>query len=150
MAHPHPTTPPTLYLNIPTSSPTDSLVFFNALGFTNVPEYSDEQTKSFSLPAPNDSVCVMVHGHSRFKTFMRPTAEIPDAKKTTEVLFSISVKTKEEVDQWLAKAVEAGGEKDPYVMEGYGEACGMYTRSFGDLDGHVWEVCAMIGQCGGQ
>jgi hypothetical protein len=34
-------------------------------------------------------------------------------------------------------------------MEGFGEGMGMYVRSWEDLDGHVWEACAMLGGPGG-
>ena len=137
-------TAPTLYLNIPTTNPDASLKFFTALGFDPVPEYSDADTKAFRLPAPNSTVCVMSHSHKRFKEFMRPGTEVGDATKTTEVLISLSAEKKEDVDAWIAKAVTAGGSADPFTMPGYGAECGMYTRSFADLDGHIWEVVAMV------
>lgn len=139
------TATPTLYLNIHTTSPSASAAFFTALNFSPVPAYSDTQTQSLRLPAPNSSICLMLHDHARFKTFIRPGTEPNDARKTTEVLFSIAAETKDEVDGWVERAVGAGGEADPYVMEGHGEGMGMYVRSFGDLDGHVWEVVAMTG-----
>lgn len=82
----------------------------------------------------------MVHAHDRFKEFIRPGSSISDANESTEALFAMFVDTKEEVDERLGKAVEAGGVKDPYVMEDFGKGCGMYSRSFADLDGHIWEV----------
>jgi len=90
----------------------------------------------------------MVHSHERFKTFIRPGTDVNDARKNTEVLFSIAAETKAQVDEWVDLAVKAGGEADPYVMEGNGASMGMYVRSFGDLDGHIWEVVAVVG--GGQ
>jgi len=142
------TAAPSLYLNIPTSDPEASLQFFTAIGFETIKEYTDGETKSFRLPAPNNSVCVMVHGHKRFKEFMRPATEITDATKTTEVLISLAVNRKEVVDEWVAKVVAAGGTADPYTLEGYGQGMNMYTRSFADLDGHIWEAVAMLGTPG--
>jgi uncharacterized protein len=139
---------PTFYLNIHTSDPSAAADFFTALGFPAVPEYSDAETKSFRLPAPNSSMCLMLHAHKRMKSFMRPNTEVNDATKTTEALFSLAAEKKEEVDEMLGKAVKAGGTADPYVMKDYGADCGMYSRSFADLDGHIWEVVAMVG--GGQ
>lgn len=144
--------PPTLYLNIPTSNPEASLEFFTALGFEPVLEYSDTDTKAFRLPAPNSTVCVMSHSHKRFKEFMRPGTEVSDATKSTEVLISLSAEKKEDVDVCIAKAVAAGGSADPFTMPEYGAECGMYSRSFADLDGHIWEVVAMLAGglgCGG-
>lgn len=146
--------PPSFYLNIHTVSPSTSLTFFTSLGFTPIPAFSDEQTSALLLPAPNISIGLMLHAPSRFKQFMRPGTEINDATKTTEALFSLAVDTKEEVDTFLEKVVAAGGGKDPYKMgEDYGESCGMYTRSWTDLDGHLWEVVAVpkgFDGCGGE
>lgn len=131
---------PTIFLNTTAANPSASAAFYTALGFISLPTWSDDSSKSFTLPSPNQRVCVMVHSHDRFKEFIRPGSSISDAHRVTETLFSVAVDTREEVDEWLNKAVEAGGQKDPYVMEGFGKSCGMYTRSFADLDGHIWEV----------
>jgi len=144
----HPKQAPTFYLNTHTADPEAGLTFFIALGFTPITEYSDPETKAFRLPEPNSSICLMLHGPNRFKIFIRPGTESNDATKTTEALFSLCVDKKELVDEVLAKAVEAGGTADPYKLEDYGESCGMYTRSFADLDGHIWEVVAMAGTAG--
>ncbi|RYP19911.1 hypothetical protein DL765_003059 [Monosporascus sp. GIB2] len=143
---------PGFYLNLATADPVAAAAFFTALGFTPSPLWSDEQTKSFRLPSPNEQICLMIHGPSRFKEFMRPNTDIVDAKKATEALFSINLETREEVDEWLARVTKAGGTLDPYKIKGYGEDMGMYSRSFADLDGHIWEVLAMINggpSCGG-
>lgn len=133
--------PPTFYLNLHTASPSASQTFYTAIGFTPVPEYTDEATRSFRLPAPNNAICLMIHdAQKRFKEFIRPGTDTNDAKKTTEALFSIAVNEKEKVDEMLRKAEEAGGEKDPFVMEGYGQGMSMYSRSFADVDGHIWEA----------
>jgi predicted lactoylglutathione lyase len=86
----------------------------------------------------------MVHGASRFKEFIRPGSVIVDAKTSTEALFSIQLQGREQVDQWLEKAVEAGGSLDPFTMKDHGKDMGMYSRSFADVDGHIWEVMTML------
>ncbi|GAB1317919.1 hypothetical protein MFIFM68171_08129 [Madurella fahalii] len=134
---------PTFFLNLHTADPEASLQFFTAVGFTPVPEYSDAQTKTLRLPAPNDALCLMLHAHKRFKEFIRPGTETNDATKTTEALITLGVSKKELVDEAIEKAVKAGGSPDPFVMEGYGQGMGMYSRSFADLDGHIWEVAFM-------
>jgi len=139
------TPPPTLYLNFASADPSAAGIFFASLGFTPIKAYSDETTKTFFLPAPNNTVALMIHGHSRFKEFIRPGTAIVDAKSTSECLFTLAVEKKEDVDACLGKAVAAGGAADPFVMKDYGAECGMYSRSFADLDGHIWEVVAMIG-----
>ncbi|KAJ6782677.1 hypothetical protein PWT90_02439 [Aphanocladium album] len=144
--HTSPANPPTFYLNIHTADPSKAEAFFKAVGLIFITEYSDEKSKSFRLPSPNENVAVMVHAHARFQEFIRPNSEITNAHKATESLFSISVDKKEDVDSWIKKAEAAGGAADPYTMENYGAGCGMYTRSFSDLDGHIWEVLAMLKQ----
>jgi len=134
---------PGFYLNLATADPAAAAAFFTALGFAPY-AWNDDQTKSFRLPSPNEQICLMIHGPGRFKEFMRPDTDIVDAKKATEALFSIKLETREEVDEWLARVTKAGGTLDPYKIKGYGEDMGMYSRSFTDLDGHIWEVLAMI------
>lgn len=131
---------PSFFLNITTTNAPAAASFYTALNFTPVAAYSDDSTKTFTLPAPNQNICLMIHVHDRFKSFMRSGDDIPDPLKTTQALFSMSVDTQAKVDEWLDKAHGAGGKKDPYVMEGYGKDCGMYSRSFTDVDGHIWEV----------
>lgn len=139
--------PPSFYLNTHAADADAAAAFFTTLGFTHVPKYSDDKTKSFRLPAPNNNICLMTHAHDRFKMFMRPKTDVNDATKTTECLFSVAVDSKEKVDEWVSTAVKAGGTADPYIFPEYGAECGMYTRSFADLDGHIWEVTHMYGTC---
>lgn len=134
---------PTFFLNLHTADPEASLQFFTAIGFTPVPQYSDDKTKTLRFPAPNDALCLMLHAHARFKEFIRPGTDVNDATKTTEALMTLGVSKKELVDEAIDKAVRAGGSPDPFVMEGYGQGMGMYSRSFADLDGHIWEVAFM-------
>ncbi|KAF4446796.1 hypothetical protein F53441_9601 [Fusarium austroafricanum] len=141
---------PSFYLNVQTSDPNAGLEFYTALGFVSVKEYSDDKTKAFRLPGPNHNICLMIHANARFTSFIRPGTQATDPTKMTESLFSIAVEDKEAVDKWLSKAVEAGGIADPYIFPNYGAECGMYTRSFADLDGHIWEIVATIGSCGGE
>ena len=72
-----------------------------------------------------------------FKTFIKK--EISDASKTTEVLTAISVESRAQVDEMADKALQLGGSpnKDP---QDHGW---MYSRSFQDPDGHIWELLYM-------
>lgn len=139
-----PETMPSFFLNISTNNPAAASSFFKALGFSPHPGWSDEATKTFLLPKPNDNICLMVHAPSRFGKFIRPGSAIVDAKTSTEALFSIQLRDREQVDQWLDNAIRAGGDPDPYTMKEYGKDMGMYSRSFADIDGHIWEVMTML------
>ena len=64
-----------------------------------------------------------------------------DAKKSTEVLICLSCESRAEVDELVAKAVKAGG-STPSDKQDHGF---MYSHSFEDLDGHIWELVHMSG-----
>ncbi|KAK4182996.1 hypothetical protein QBC35DRAFT_394829 [Podospora australis] len=136
--------PPSFFLNLPTGSITNATAFFLALSFSHIKEWSDDKTVAFRLPGCNSNICLMVNDHSRMQEFMRPGSTIADANTTTEALFSFMAVDKNEVEDWVKKAVAAGGKADPYTLPGYGGEMGMYNRSFADLDGHIWEACSMV------
>lgn len=86
----------------------------------------------------------MIHSTSRFEEFIRPGSEITQAKKSTGAIYTLGVSSKDHVDGLLDKAEKAGGKKDPFEMKEYGKSLGIYTRSFEDLDGHIWEATTML------
>lgn len=59
-----------------------------------------------------------------------------------EVITCFSVDSKEQVEALIDKAKKAGGQT-PRAPLDYGI---MYSRSFEDLDGHVWEVVSYSGE----
>lgn len=69
-----------------------------------------------------------------FKSFT--PKEIANAKKSTEVLVALEVRSREEVDDMVNKAIKAGG-KEPRALQDHGY---MYGRSFEDIKGHIWEI----------
>ncbi|KAH6640332.1 Glyoxalase/Bleomycin resistance protein/Dihydroxybiphenyl dioxygenase [Chaetomium tenue] len=137
---------PTFFLNLPTTSLPPATTFYTTLGFTPVPAWTSPTTAVFLLPAPNQHICLMLHTQACFQQFIRPGSAVADARATQQTLFSIGCRDREGVDAWLERVEGAGGKRDPYVMEGFGEGEGMYVRSWEDLDGHVWEgVCLLDG-----
>jgi predicted lactoylglutathione lyase len=86
----------------------------------------------------------MLHSTSRFGEFIRHGSDIVNAKKVTGAIYTLGVASRDDVDGLLEKAEKAGGKKDPFEMEEYGKAMGLYTRSFEDLDGHIWEATTML------
>ncbi len=81
---------------------------------------------------------MMLFTEPAFKTFTRN--EIVNTKQGTEVLLSIDVESREEVDEMAAKAVKAGGTlyAEPGDNQGW-----MYGCGFADPDGHRWNVLYM-------
>ena len=111
-----------------------SVEFFTRLGFTFDPRFTDEQATCMVV---SDEAFVMLLVQSRFTDFT--TKELCDPRTQTEAIMAVSAESREEVDQFADKALEAGGTpaNDPMEMES------MYGRSFHDPDGHLWEVVWM-------
>ena len=65
--------------------------------------------------------------------------EINNALESSEVIFAISVESREEVDEMINNVIKAGG-IEPRESQDHGW---MYGRSFQDIDGHLWEVFFM-------
>lgn len=123
-----------IYINLPVKDLNKSVDFFTKLGFSFHPEMTDEKATCM-IVGPN--IYVMLLTEPFFKTFTKK--ELADATKNTEVIVAISADSRQEVNDVVNKALEAGGtaSNDPMDNE-Y-----MYLWSFQDLDGHLWEVMAM-------
>jgi len=106
--------------------------FFTDIGFTINPQFTDEKAACVVI---SEDIYAMILREEFFKTFI-PKKEITDATKTTEVLVALSAESKEAVNEMADKALTAGASKlrEP---EDHGF---MYSRSFQDPDGHIWEV----------
>ncbi|MBT2512097.1 VOC family protein [Arthrobacter sp. ISL-30] len=123
-----------LFVNLPVKDLDKSVEFFTALGFSFNPDYTDENATCMIL---NDNAFVMLLVEKFFQTFTnKPVA---DARASTEVLMAISTDSRDEVDDMVRKALEAGGSPSNEPQDlGF-----MYSQSFQDLDGHQWEVLWM-------
>ena len=80
----------------------------------------------------------MLLTHEKFSSFTERA--IPDAHKTAQVLICISADSRAEVDRLVEAAGTHGGTADPNHPVEYPF---MYSRSFADPDGHIWEVMWM-------
>lgn len=125
-----------IFLNLPVADLARSVAFFEALGFTRKPEFSDDTGAGLVI---SDTIWLMLTTHARFKTFT--PKEVCDTSRAVEVLISLSCDSKAEVDALVAKALAAGGSTyDQPEDLGF-----MYSHSFVDLDGHGWGVLYMPG-----
>lgn len=124
------------WINLPVKDVNKSKEFFTKLGFSFDPCHSSSD-EAASMVIGNKNVVVMLFKDSMFKNF--PKNEIADVKQGTEVLLNIDAETREEVDEMLKKALEAGG-----TIYGEPEEQGwLYGGGFADLDGHRWNVLYM-------
>jgi uncharacterized protein len=123
-----------IFVNLPVSDLSKSVEFFTALGFTFNPDYTDENATCMII---NDDAYVMLLVEGFFKTFT--SKDIVDARRSTEVIMAFSADSREGVDGLYHKAIDAGGSSSQPAQD-YGF---MYSRSFQDPDGHLWEVMWM-------
>lgn len=123
----------TIFINLPATDVAASTAFYQRLGFTKEPNFSNEQA---SMMVWSDEIRVMILAHEFYSTFT--SKPIADSHRSSQVLLCLSADSKAGVDQMVATAEAAGGRPDPGPKQEMGEM--MYGRSFEDPDGHHWEV----------
>ena len=125
-----------IFVNLPVEDLPASRAFFTALGFEFNSDFSDA---SCACMVVDRNIFVMLLVLERFGHFV--IGRIADATAGTEVITCLSAKSREEVDETVARAIAAGGRPwQPQVEDGP-----VYGGSFQDLDGHVWELVHMAG-----
>jgi len=123
-----------IFVNLPVKDLKRSIGFFTALGFTFDPRFTDENATCMII---GENIYAMLLVESFFNTFTGKA--VSDAAKTTEVLTALSLGTRDEVDNIADKALASGGSPNMDPQDhGW-----MYSRSFQDLDGHIWELLYM-------
>jgi predicted lactoylglutathione lyase len=120
-----------IFLNLPVTDLPRSMKFYEAVGFTNNPMFTNEQAASMMW---SDEIVVMLLTHDFWKTFT--SKAIPDAHKSAQVLLCLSHDSQASVNAIVDQAVAAGGKPEPTPTQDMGF---MYGRSFEDPDGHIWE-----------
>jgi len=120
-----------IFVNLPVTDLKRSMAFYEAVGFTNNPHFTNDQAAAMAW---SDTIVVMLLTHDFWKTFSDRT--IPDAHTSAQVFLCLSHDSREEVDAIVAKAGAAGGKPEPTPTQDHGF---MYGSSFEDPDGHIWE-----------
>lgn len=123
-----------IFVNLPVENLDRSVEFFTHLGFTFNQQFTDENATCMII---SDSIYAMLLVKPYFKGFTKK--ELPDTTTESEVIVALSADTRATVDELADKAIEAGAKitNDPSDL-GF-----MYSRSFQDLDGHLWEIFYM-------
>jgi uncharacterized protein len=123
-----------IFVNLAVRDLKKSTDFFDRLGFTFNPQFTDETAACMIV---SEDIYVMLLTESKFKSFT--PKQVCDATKSTEVLVCLSAGSRNEVNDLVRKAVAAGAKtyKEP---EDHGF---MYGHGFQDLDGHIWELAFM-------
>ena len=124
-----------IFINLPVTDLDRSKAFYEAVGATNNPGFTDETAACMVL---SETIHVMLLTHDKWRQFTdRP---IVDARQQAQVLLCVSEESREAVIAKVDKAASAGGQPDPTPSQDYGF---MFGRSFEDPDGHIWEVMWM-------
>lgn len=123
-----------IFVNLPVKDLPRSRAFFESLGYHFNPQFSNDQGACLVI---SDTIFAMLLTEPFFQTFTKKP--ISDAKKSTEVLICLSCESRKQVDELVAKALQAGGTA-PNAPQDHGF---MYGHGFEDLDGHVWELTHM-------
>jgi uncharacterized protein len=123
-----------IFVNLPVKDLTRSVEFFTKLGFGFDEQYTDETATCMIV---SDDIFVMLLTEEKFQTFT--PKKICDAGKFTEVLVCLSLESRANIEEMVAKAVAGGGSTYNEPQDhGF-----MYAHGFQDLDGHIWELIYM-------
>lgn len=122
-----------IFVNLPVSDLARSTAFYEALGFTKNPDFSDDNASAMVW---TDEIYVMLLKHDFYKNFLRGK-EIADTAKTSGVLLALSLDSKEAVQQFADTAKQNGG--DYYQVNMGAPENMMFGLEVQDPDGHSWE-----------
>lgn len=100
-----------VFINFPVSDIAKSTAFYEALGFTKDPNFSDEKASSMTW---SESIVIMLVGKDYYKTFIG-SKEVADTHKTSGALIALSLESKESVQEFADAAKANGG--DYYRIE---------------------------------
>lgn len=119
-----------MFVNLPIRDMARSRAFYEALGYHFNPQFTNDKGACLVL---GGNLYAMLLVHDFFATFVdRPIA---DARQTVQVLVALTCPDRGAVDALLEKALAAGATQ-PRPTQDLGF---MYSRSFADPDGHIWE-----------
>lgn len=120
-----------IFVNLPVADLDRSMKFFQALGFSFNPHFTNDQAAALVI---SDAIYAMLHTPDSFRRFT--PKQIADARTTTEVLLALQVESRQRADELVEKVLAAGG-SEAREPEDHGF---MFGRSFEDPDSHIWEV----------
>lgn len=123
-----------LFVNLPVKNLERTKQFFAGLGFGFNDQFTDHNAACLVI---SDSIQAMLLAEPFFGTFT--DKKIADTSTSTEAILALGLDSRAKVDEIADKALASGGKPSkPTQDHGF-----MYTRSFQDVDGHLWEVFHM-------
>ncbi|MTH55691.1 glyoxalase/bleomycin resistance/extradiol dioxygenase family protein [Bacillus mangrovi] len=123
-----------VFINLPVKNLDQTMAFFGKIGFEFNPLYTDQNATCMII---NENTYAMLLVEDFFQTFTKK--ELADSSKSTEVIIALAAESKEQVDEIVQKALDAGGRSSNEPFDhGF-----MYGWSFQDINDHLWEVFYM-------
>ena len=124
-----------LWVNLPVKNLENSLHFFKGIGFV---ENSLTLNNKESFRLQIGKMVVMLFHESKFKEFIH--YDLSNPKRGSEMLLSVEVDSREEVDKIFENMTNAGGTEfaQPKEKDGW-----LYSAGFLDPDGHRWNLLYM-------
>lgn len=126
-----------IWLNLPVDNLEQSLNFFKTIGFQINPKFEPNQEMG-SIKVGKKNFNVMLIIKSTFEKFNQHP--ITNTVLSNEVLISLDVESKDEIDSFANTVENAGGQifSKPQWSLGW-----IYGFGFSDLDGHRWNAIYM-------
>jgi predicted lactoylglutathione lyase len=126
--------PKMLFVSLPVADLPASIAFYQALGFDQNRQFSDDTSACMDW---SEAIHVMLVSHAKWRTFTpRP---FPPAGSAGHML-TLLLDSREAVDAMNQAAAAHGGQADVNPAEDHGF---MFTRDLADPDGHLWAAMWM-------
>ena len=118
-----------IFVNLPVADLPASVAFYQALGFRQNPQFSDDTAACMMW---SETIHAMLLTHAKWRTFtQRP---LPPAG-SCGVMLALALDSRDEVDALNLAAAAHGGQADVNPVQDLGF---MYGRDLADPDGHLW------------
>ena len=121
--------PKQIFVNFPVTDLPASIAFYQALGFSLNPAFTDDTAACMVW---SDTIFSMLLTHPKWHSFT--TRPLPPAG-STGVMLALSLDSREAVDAMNTAAAAHGGQADVNPVQDLGF---MYGRDLADPDGNLW------------
>jgi len=124
-----------LFVNLPVADLARARAWYEALGWTNNPQFTDETAACMVW---SEAIFVMLLTHEKWASFTKKPRV--DAHAAGEVMLALALPSKDEVHRLADTAGRLGGKTDVNPVQDLGF---MVNRAVEDPDGHTWELMWM-------
>jgi uncharacterized protein len=124
-----------IFINLPVRNLPAARALYEAIGAINNPQFTDATAACMVF---SEAIHVMLLTHEKWAFFTKKP--IADAHAASEVMLAISCESRHAVNTMAEAVGLAGGTADVNPPQDHGF---MFSRSFEDIDGHIWEAMWM-------